>query len=653
MSRRVTDLRSGWSSRLLVLLFSFAVPALVVAQGPPPEGLPAEDAALLLSGQTGGALPVQSAVLPVAPTGENEVETRITIEIPVASVLGDSEAAIGLRVAVYAIDGTGALVGSRVSTRFADPERLAASGASGVRWIDSMTLPAAPVSMRILIRLLGSERFGLRVLSLDLTSPERGWLTGTYPIASSDGWIEPAQPEAPSTVATSALPVARAGEPLRLLLVGPGADTLPSFELGPEDGSAPPVELPVTRVSSATATGGWRHEMIELTIPRGSSGRYALRQKGAASAAQVIVVGDEQAQATTWPELMFPGSAREQTAEAPAAPTTRGRVPRHAVTAALRRGLDALGSNGVDAGEKELSAAFETLWRQYGSDGMQSLIAGGMQLGGALAAVDAESLPPLITTTDRLYRRCLDQKRFGCSSAARRLTIGLLDLYSTRSGTSRPLAAAAWSGLGAQLLQAGLWQRANAVFQRALQLEPGDPAALLAVGELHERLGDYEGARKAYARLVRSQPDSAEARLRLGVQLIRLGQEDAGVEQLQRATRGSGSQWARIVAWEEWASAVLASSGEGPAEAVLEKALMAFPGNEQLTVEMAALLDRRGRGAEASHLTESLPEPTGERSARNIYGDWPLEALSASRQRFQHGAEERLPALRRALREAG
>jgi len=637
----------------LVLLILLTAPGGLQAQGAPSEGLPAEDAALLLSGQSGGALPLAVKAVPVEPDPDGGVDTHITVELPVASLLGDTPGPIGIRLAVYVVDDTGALVGSRVTTRTTDPERLAASGASGVRWIDTMTLPAGALSVRVLVRLLSGEKFGLRILSVDLTPPQQGWFSQTLPVGTSAGWIEPTAPEATQRASVAAMPVVQAGQPLQILLVGPGAESVPSFELRPEDGSAPAQEIAAKVVSSEAASGGWRRETVEVAIPQDIGGRYTLQQKGASAQVHVIIVGPHQAQATTWPELMFPGNAPEQTAQGQTAPLARGRVPRHATRAALERGVEALAADGIEAGEKELSGGFDALWKKYGSDGLQGLIAAGMQVGGELADANPESLPPLITTTDRLYRSCLEQKRFACSSAARRLTIGLLDLYSTSADTSRSLAAAAWTGMGAQLLEAGLWQRANAVLERALKSESGYAPALLAMGELHERVGDYAGARDAYARLVRSQPQSAEARLRLGVQLIRLGQEKQGIEQLQRAAESKGPDWVRTVAWEQWASTLLAEDGAGPAEAVLEKAREAFPESEQLKMQMAALLDRRGRGGEASHLIESLSEPTGARSPRNLYTDWPKEALDGARRQFRDGATERLPTLRQALQGAG
>jgi len=64
-------------------------------------------------------------------------------------------------------------------------------------------------------------------------------------------------------------------------------------------------------------------------------------------------------------------------------------------------------------------------------------------------------------------------------------------------------------------------------FSRALEADPKFDSALLYLGVIRERLGDLQGAGKAYKQFLERHPESVVAMLRFGVAAQRAGRPDA------------------------------------------------------------------------------------------------------------------------------
>jgi Flp pilus assembly protein TadD len=60
---------------------------------------------------------------------------------------------------------------------------------------------------------------------------------------------------------------------------------------------------------------------------------------------------------------------------------------------------------------------------------------------------------------------------------------------------------------GLKVAQKGLWQEARFRFERAVQEEPGNAAALNNLAVALEQMGDFAGARKAYEKALELKPD--------------------------------------------------------------------------------------------------------------------------------------------------
>jgi len=62
---------------------------------------------------------------------------------------------------------------------------------------------------------------------------------------------------------------------------------------------------------------------------------------------------------------------------------------------------------------------------------------------------------------------------------------------------------------GLKVAQKGLWQEARFRFERAVQAEPSNTAALNNLAVSLEQMGDFAGARKAYEKALAIKPDDA------------------------------------------------------------------------------------------------------------------------------------------------
>jgi tetratricopeptide (TPR) repeat protein len=69
---------------------------------------------------------------------------------------------------------------------------------------------------------------------------------------------------------------------------------------------------------------------------------------------------------------------------------------------------------------------------------------------------------------------------------------------------------------------------------RALELDPKFDSALLYLGIIRERLGDFQGAGKAYKQFLDRHPDSIVAMLRFGIAAQRAGHPEVGRKYFDR-----------------------------------------------------------------------------------------------------------------------
>lgn len=620
----------------LLLAMALAAPALWA------QGLPAEDVALLLSAEEGGSLALESAAVVWGVTGD-EAELRVSLELPVEGLASPQADEVELRWAVYVVDGTGAVVASHSQAVTAERQRLMASDRSGVRILESLEIPVTPVSVRTLVREVGSGRFGLRVLHMD--PADRRPFVARRP----DGWIElgasgsGAQPAALSTV--------RAGGDLELMVPAGSDFEAAEWILRRQGAQGESDDLPLTAASVAPGRpdeGEWRR--LRATAPRDIEGRYRLmrRAEPEAGGLAVYVLPESTEAAVSWPQTTV---ASTQPAPPEPAPAGEGRVRDAAVRRRLHEGFTTFARDGAAPGIEAVLEAVDEAWAAAGSAGVTTLITEAGALADAAVRAEPTALPAVLAAIDRLQERCRAQLRHTCSSGLRVLLATVLRDAEELAPDEASSMADAWALLGWGAIERQAFGQAVDCLRQAARLQPDRPEPRLALAKVYEISGDSRQAARVLEELLEIRPDLYEARLRLGIQQRRLGRDRAALATLGAAA-AEGPDWVRIVATQEIAALQRRQEDIDQAEETLRQAIARFPEDEQLTLQLSALLDASGRFDAAAALLDELGAPDRrDRTPRNRYSRWPPRDLESARTRLREAGAARLPALAAALRD--
>ncbi|HEY7213054.1 MAG TPA: tetratricopeptide repeat protein, partial [Thermoanaerobaculia bacterium] len=176
--------------------------------------------------------------------------------------------------------------------------------------------------------------------------------------------------------------------------------------------------------------------------------------------------------------------------------------------------------------------------------------------------------------------------------------------------------------------------------------------ALLGLATIYEKNAQVESAVKYLRRVLEADPENAEGRFRLAMNLKRQDQMPEARKLLEGLTASTDPSWVTPLAYQELAR--LASDQEKPAEAekVLRQALERFPDDARLTIQLAAALDRKGEGREATVLIAKIlasPSSREASSARYLYNTVRPEAFAEARSFLAENSRTRLPVLAQAL----
>jgi len=255
----------------------------------------------------------------------------------------------------------------------------------------------------------------------------------------------------------------------------------------------------------------------------------------------------------------------------------------------LRRGLDAFDDS--------------RLLRIYLAD----LMAGTGRTADALVVLqEAAALPRpegLDAATDRQHQAIIDQRLGDIRSA-------LNDVEGARAAFERSIAIdpnvpGGWTRLGDIALNGNRVADALSAYQRAAAANPDDPAAHLNLAEGYSADGRWAESAAAARRAIESGTADSRALYLLGTALIRLGERDAGQEQLREfqdreaATRDR-EQEDREVDAISFRAVGLLRDGEGDvALQALREGIATYPSAGRLYMNLAMVESRLGRHTEA------------------------------------------------------
>lgn len=688
--------------RKLALLLLLAAPLAAQPAEPPVSSMPpavrvlrtgglrVETAALLMSGQEGGTIPLATLVLPMPGAGERS-RVAVLLEMDGAeTAAGQTSDLLRLEVCLYAIQAPsengpgGRVAGSRMDTVEVDLSRLGADlERSGLKYIGELELPPGEYALRVLARNAGTGEVGLR--SIPLTVPDFGQRQGLLlpPMLPepAGAWIVArgaGLAAAPPVFSMDSLPSARpilspnAGTSLRIAtwkLDGalsvevrrPGGARVAAFPLevtGREASAIPGLEI----LTASFQPKGIEEGVYELrAVPaQGRADDAALL-----STSFVLLERGSDGQvwaALTQPRQTGPGAPAGTGAQASRTPPARRgkkvrRIDAGPVKEKYREAL-ALLASGDREGARAAVAALETSTlsgeKPASSDDLLDVE---LDIAKELARGDAEApsaIIPLLTLHQVIYRDAVRKQAFLISTHDRELVFRLSALYADLTGTpaGKKRAARFLDGIAAEMIWTAPPSLRARLFQQILAFDPEDRTALLCMAVDAERQGRYAEAVTGLERLNRILPGQPEVLLRLAVNLARIGKvQDARRVLADLLSQKLAEPWHVAVASQELARLLTAAGNLEAAEAAVRDGLKRLPDDDKLALQLGMIRDLRKdpRGAREAVAKVGLKTGGSGGAARHRYNRMPLEELDRAWSELQQTALDLLPTLADAL----
>lgn len=276
-----------------------------------------------------------------------------------------------------------------------------------------------------------------------------------------------------------------------------------------------------------------------------------------------------------------------------------------------------------------------------------------------IGAADLEVLVPVAVLHHEAYRRLLERGSRGRALAmihTRTMAKDLALLYYEQSGSEGAalVSSRLLTSLGGLLLQSAQQLPAAELFQKAVELDGRNLAALLALATVYEKNAQGETAARLLRQALGVDPANGEARLRLAMALKRADQDTEARQLLEGLASDKEVSWVTPLAVQELARLHSAAGRTAEAEKILRAAVERFPDDLRFRIQLAAVLDRRGAAAEATGLIEKAlavkPAIDGEvSSSRYLYNSARPEEFAETRTFLDENSKSRLQVLAQAL----
>ncbi len=648
-------------------------------------GLRAEVAALIMSGQQGGDLPIEVLAFPV-PAAEGKARVPILIEIAGPPLLaGHDGGALRFEIYAYAVAAGGGLQDSLIQTFEVDPERLVPRlEDGGVKFSGELGLLPGEYSLRVLVRRSGGGKVGARALPLTVPAADGGKPMLLPPLVAepAGAWTEvyealnrgePArEPLAILAEPPAAKPILHQGEDVTFRLPACNLDAVGSElkveirDAGPRnaegrDAGPRSIELPA-RLRADSPAAGLRMLTASFTPEGLRSGDYELRAvlggDGEAIASPFLpvrVAGRETGE--VWAAAARPAGAEAAAGNrAEAATRSTSLKDVRPIAAAYAAALHDLAAGDQRAARARLFELGESLARERGLAGLELLDRVELAAARSLSKADPGALAPVMALHHWLYQEARRRELSLLSTHARESTLRLVDMsLDFPSVASQKRAARVLSSLGGTLQQAAQLRFSQRLFRRALAVEPDNRAALLGVAFNHEKIGDWEEAVEYLDALVEAYPQEGEGRLRLAINLRRMEREKAARRHLEEILAGEHPRWILSLACQELARLHTDNGDLDAAVEALRAGIARLPGSQKLYLQLAFLHDARQEAEKARQtLAEmSLRASSRNESPRRRYTRWPTSALEETRRELDAETATKLGDLAAALETSG
>lgn len=271
-----------------------------------------------------------------------------------------------------------------------------------------------------------------------------------------------------------------------------------------------------------------------------------------------------------------------------------------------------------------------------------------------LSSQSPDLLMPIILMHHDAYFLYSELERNHLAQHSRTMSAELAKIFADRSQSAE---ANVFSGWVLTSFGAYLWSPSNIgmsadLFYRAHLVDPQNAMALRGLATAWERNGDYEKAIEYAIKALRLEKGDPELSLRLALCLLRY--KDSGpnraMQALEELTGPDNPRWVRSVAYQEIARAYLAEEESSQAESVLREGLQANPGDQQLSLQLASILDSQRKRTEANGILDNIEIYGWERdSSRQTYDFWVPADLDPIRAELHEEMKSGLTALKAAL----
>jgi tetratricopeptide (TPR) repeat protein len=274
-----------------------------------------------------------------------------------------------------------------------------------------------------------------------------------------------------------------------------------------------------------------------------------------------------------------------------------------------------------------------------------------------VAGAELEVLLPIARLHLEVFQLYLNENAKGralVENHSRTMVHDLAILYREQSGSQgAALVASHLLTTLAELLQRGSQhQAAAALYTQAAQLDPHNPVPALRLAVTYEKFEQYQSAVGWLRKVLAIEAKNAEARLRLAINLGRVGKAAEAVKLFEGLTAEEGESWVTPVAFQELARLEERREAFKLAEEVLRAGMVRFPRTVRMRLQLAALLDRQGKIRDGRQVVEEIPAlevGTVEEGARFRYNNTTAESVAVSRSFFEENAASRMRVLAEVL----
>lgn len=673
---------------ILSLLFLAAFPPAQSARADdslaslPLRGLKANVAHLLFSAEEGGVLPVAVLAVPWVEESGSTV-LALYVEIDGQGLLAHHRPPrLPVEVYAYVVTAEGTIAAHLAETVEMDPAESGGGrstrgdtlAAGGLKLRGRLEVPPGDHRLRVLVRHPPSGVYGLRVLPLQIPPPDPQDIQALPSVPlfqeTPGRWTQVLASTGPGPLDDSPAvhPVLGAGRHANVFLPVHGAS---SKEAGGKRWGG---QVELTAVGSETPESSSDVELLEtganglalrVRLPQVSPGAYRLRLRLSGKGGEeirsaplpvLVVKGDTPEQTLLWTDLQWQRPAPEPlpppATKAAAAPPKASSPPRASkrlekLATRYRQSLALLAQSDVSAARTALFQ-MESSALGRGRNPLGQLREAQERVQRELAAREVESLVPVLTLHLDLYRVYLRRKLHSLVGHGRTTVEGLAALYAAHGGDPH-LAAEVLAALAFDLYQSGLLDLGQRRCKDALSYTLEHREALLGLALGLEKDGDYRGAATVLERLVKVAPTFGEARLRLAVNLARIGAGQRAEDLLTALVQDHPRGWVGTLAVEQLARLLLTNGQPDAALELLTTALASSPEQPGLRLLLAHLIDRRNQPREAFAVLAGIaPQPQRPTPMRR-YDSWPTDLIKEMTVHLETAGRTRHPFLAEAL----